>query len=154
MMSRRGPKPAPTAAKVLSGTRKDRINQDEPTPPTGDPTPPESIEGEALKQWSHTVPILSAMGVVTVADGTALEVYCTTYATWLEASKALKKQGMFVKTPSGLIRPHPALKVQQESARDLMRILAEFGGTPSSRSRLKVSPAEKTVDPLAEFLST
>jgi P27 family predicted phage terminase small subunit len=52
-----------------------------------------------------------------------------------------------------MIRPHPALKVQQEAAHDLLRILSEFGGTPSSRSRLKVAPAEKEVDPLAEFLS-
>lgn len=147
-----GPKPAPTASKKLAGTRKDRINAAEPIIPQGLPVAPASLPPDAAEHWSTIVSIFAELHILSPSDGPALSLYCVTYATWLEASKTLAREKVLVKTPSGIIRAHPALKIQQESARDLLRILAEFGGTPSSRSRLRISNESKQVDPLDEFL--
>lgn len=151
-MAAPGPKPAPTASKRLAGTRKDRINTAEPVISEGLPVAPDSLHPDAAKHWSTVVAIFAEMEILSPSDGPALELYCSTYGTWLEATKTLAKEKLLIKTPSGILRAHPALKIQQESARDLLRILAEFGGTPSSRSRLRIVKETKQVDPLDEFL--
>jgi P27 family predicted phage terminase small subunit len=134
-MGRRGPKPKPTALKVLSGTRKDRINSNEPKPPPGLPEPPEHLDEVALAEWGRMVELLSGLGTLTTADGAALALYCTHYSTWVNANHTLRTEGATIKTDKGGEKTSPYVAIANASARAMERLLAEFGCTPSSRGR-------------------
>ena len=55
-MAKRGPKPQPTALKLLRGTRADRVNDAEPCPPPGEPAPPAYLDAEGLAEWGRRAP--------------------------------------------------------------------------------------------------
>lgn len=144
-MGRRGPKPKPTALKVLNGTRKDRINAAEPKPPPGLPEPPVHLDEVALAEWARMVELLSEMGTITTADGAALALYCTHFSTWVKANHELRTVGATISTDKGGAKTSPYVAIANASARAMERLLAEFGCTPSSRSRGTVqTPAGKT----------
>src|SRR5262245_20894550 len=125
----RGRKPKPLALKILEGSRVDPGNFAQPHLPPGSTDPPAGMTGHALAKWCELAPVLSAAGLLTAGDRTALEQLCEEYAT---------------------IKQHPH---NSNSARDrLRRMLCEFGLTPSSRSRIK-STEKKPADRLEEFLA-
>ena len=76
----RGRKPKPTTLKILDGARPDRLNLDEPAAPPGRPEPPDHLDGNALAEWERVCSILGRMGLLSAADGPALEVHCTAYS--------------------------------------------------------------------------
>lgn len=147
-----GRKPRPTAIKVLEETRRDRVNQAEPAPIEGDPEPPEYLDATGLDEWNRIVPMLRKMGVLSLVDGAAIGLYCASYGRYVKADGLLKKHGMLVPTGSGGLRPSPYLQIARAEMTSMTKALAEFGGTPSSRSRLKVESPGVVVDPLELFL--
>jgi P27 family predicted phage terminase small subunit len=153
-MARRGPKPKPTALKILEGVRADRINGDEPAPPAGVPERPAQLDGLAAEEWDRVAPVLASMRVLTSADVSALAVYCQAYARHAAALEAIAEHGIVVATgeDGDGIKANPAAAIAARCEELMLRVLAEFGGTPSSRSGLKAAP-EKTADKLGSFLS-
>lgn len=147
----RGRKPLPTNLKILSGVRDSRINSCEPEPPKGRPDRPEFLDDIALAEWDRIVPILEAMGVLTKADGQALEMYCGSYSLWKQAFDAIKVRGLSIETEYG-IKNNPAIAVARESSETCRRILIDFGCTPSSRSKVKSADGPKG-DTLDSFFS-
>lgn len=149
-MAKRGPKPAPTALKILAGVREDRVNSAEPTA-QGSPSPPAWLKDEALEEWRRISPQLVSLGVVGKIDEAALAVYCLTYSQWLEAEEKIKEFGAVVATASGGVKINPWVTIANKLKSDMLKFLSEFGLTPSSRSRLSINPPESK-DELAEFL--
>ena len=69
----RGRKPKPTVLKLLDGNPGKRpLNDREPTAPQGIPEPPNWLDDEARAEWFRTVKVLADMGVMSLADDTAL----------------------------------------------------------------------------------
>lgn len=146
-MGRRGPPPKPTALQILSGNPGKRpINPREPQPQRGAPRCPAWLGAEARKVWRRLVQELTAMRVLTTADGDALAAYCQTYVQWREATEFLGKHGFVypIRDEKGRMKcmqqwPQVAI------ARNLLLVLRayqqEFGLTPASRSRITL-PAE------------
>ena len=65
-MGARGPKPTPTALRVLQGNRSKRaLPQNEPKPQRGLPSPPHYLDAYALEEWERLAQNLH------VADGRA-----------------------------------------------------------------------------------
>ena len=134
-MARPGPKPKPTTLRVLEGDHhKSRYNLDEPRP--GDILSTDDIpervarQPEALGMWKFLAPRLVSMGIVGDVDRFALEALCVTYAMW-------------------------ALRPSAQMTTKLQSLLAEFGLTPSSRSRLIASlPKHEAADPIASRLAS
>ena len=147
----RGRKPQPTGLKILKGTREDRVNRDEPTPPEGMPQPPSHLDNLARAEWVSICELLASMGIGSKADAPALVLYCTTYSKWLRARSAIVKHGLTVASKNG-IRANPAVAMELAAARLMKDLLVEFGLTPSSRSRIKTA-GEKPRDELEEFLA-
>ena len=75
-----GRRPKPTALKVLTGARKDRINAREPTPEAGEPTKPELSPG-AMAVWDRLAPLCLQQGTLTVSDGDAFATLTELLAT-------------------------------------------------------------------------
>jgi P27 family predicted phage terminase small subunit len=153
-----GPAPQPTAMKKLKGNPGRRpLNDLEPQPQHGEPPMPSGMSRYAKVAWKRIVPILLNMGVLTVADGDALMLYCEAYAQWKDAMIYLKKHGMTYEATGikgqVLTKVSPYVAERDKAYKSMKSMLAEFGCTPSSRSRLKVEKP-KDVDPLDAFLSS
>jgi P27 family predicted phage terminase small subunit len=153
-MARRGRKPKPTSLKILDGTRSDRVNRQEPSPARVAPPMTAEVEGDsfALEAWNRLVPRLQSLGLLTEADGEALSLYCVTYSRYRLASIDVQAHGLAVETGLGGLKANPAAAVAAECSRLMASLLAEFGLTPASRSRVKAA-VEPTRDALADFLA-
>ena len=76
------------------------------------------------------------LGLLTAADAVPFEGYCTAYARWLEAQEEINKHGSIYKDNEGKIRPNPYIAIANQQMREIKSFAAEFGLTPSVRSRL------------------
>lgn len=141
-MGSRGPRPAPTALKLLRGeVHKDRINTDEPVPPAGPVEAPAHLNDDAKEVWDHTVKQLTAMRVLAPADRDALFAYCEAVAMHRRASRLLDDSAILIKAENGNMIPNPAVRVQRDAAVIMRGYAQEFGLTPSARSGIRRADA-------------
>jgi len=141
-MSRERGSGMPTELKLIAGTRKGRINRDEPQPESGVPICP-SRDPEVREVWDYTIDQLLKMRTVTMADRDTLHAYCEQVLVHRRALQVVAEEGAIVEGPHGM-KQHPALGIVQTSA-TLMRSLGGlFGLTPSARSAIKVSDQQVT----------
>jgi len=147
--------------KHLEGTaRADRMNHAEPIVSPGWPPTPNDLPGPAAEAWQRFGAILSDMGVLTPADGPALERLARVWGELVEARESYlrpmvaKGFGADAKehtvAPGGqptylsrgkdgwLVRARPELALIAEADRRLRAHMSDFGLTPSSRSKIKV----------------
>lgn len=141
-----GRKPKPTALKLIQGNPGNRpLPKNEPKPKQGArvPSPPAELGVKGKSEWKRIAGELHGMGVLTRIDTKALANYCQAYDDMLTARGLLHHWNMnnpdqinVVKSLSGNIKTHPYLTQVREARQDMMRFAAEFGLTPSSRSRV------------------
>ena len=151
----RGRKPLPTAVKEASGAfKKDpaRRNENEPQSKAGIPPMPESLYGDevAIRCWESVCRTLDDMGVMTLADVSVMELYCITYSQWRFLAEFVKGGNCSTITKNGTSTSPEANQVHKYSA-TLMKLMAELGLTPSSRSRIHAVAKEED-DPFTDFL--
>jgi P27 family predicted phage terminase small subunit len=147
-MGQRGPRPKPTAAKLLTGTfRKDRAIPNEPQPEVVAPSCPPHLSGLAKKEWKRLVPELLALGLLTKIDRAALAAYCQCWARWVEAEEKLKVEGLTIKTPSGFEQPSAWLTIANKALALLRAYAAEFGLSPATRARVSAAEPPKRDNP-------
>jgi P27 family predicted phage terminase small subunit len=134
-----GRRPTPTAIKALNGNRGKRaLNRNEPKF-TGTPDCPPHLNKVAKDEWERISVELSAAGVLTNVDRAALAAYCAAYSRWVEAEKAIKKDGAVTVSPKGYQMQSPWVGIANTSLAMMHKYLVEFGATPSSRSRIHVA---------------
>jgi len=143
----RGRKPKPTALKLLHGAQRCRINWREPKPvgPIGEP--PDWLDDVSKDYWRS---IVAAMGkTFTAADRGAFEMLCKSYSRWRQLEKELETKGAAY-YPSGVheiivggvsrlvgeARPRPQVAIMRMYYRQYCQLCAEFGITPSARTRI------------------
>ena len=151
----RGRKPLPTAVKDASGEHKNhpsRRNNSEPVAAKGIPPIPESIAADSVASrcWQSVCGTLNDMGILTIADASVMELYCVTYSQWRWLSNVVKDGNCSIATEKGVTTLPEANQVHKYSA-TLLRLMAELGLTPSSRSRIHATPKEED-DPFTDFL--
>jgi P27 family predicted phage terminase small subunit len=145
-MGKRGPQPRPTKLKVISGERKDRVNDDEPVPPAGEVEPPGWLSAEALEVWKEYSPKLAAMQVLTTVDVEALARWCDAVIRRRQAAAKIDVEGAVLHEPitaGGEVvgqraKKNPWVQVWKDADQQVAAIGARFGLTPSERSQLKV----------------
>ncbi len=158
-MAVRGRKPSPSAIKLIRKNPGRRpINKAEPKPKPALPTPPSALKGEALREWRRVTRDLAPLKMLSKLDRAALSAYCSAYARWKSATDALelaaKKSahaGLLVETSNGNLIQHPLVGIQRRAADDMVKFGAEFGLSPSSRSRLKIQAPTGEPNPWDEF---
>lgn len=151
-----GRRPKPTALRVIEGNRGKRpMNKDEPTPARGLPSPPAHLCDEAKVAWGRMTVILDRMGVLTEADGFALERLAETYAEILRCRELVKRDGETYSTTGGsgdlLIKANPAVAMLADADRRFKSYLVEFGLTPAARTKVKADDGEKDQDGAAKY---
>lgn len=140
----RGRKPTPSAVKRAQGNPGKRpINNEEPKFDAGLPKPPSHLSKEARAEWRRVASELHRAGVITTMDRAALAAYAQAYGRWSEAEKKVNELGFVVKTGLGNLVQNPYLSVANRAMQDVVKIAAEFGLTPASRTRVKASGEKK-----------
>jgi P27 family predicted phage terminase small subunit len=147
-----GRKATPTALKLIQGNPGKRaINKNEPKPSSVNVKMPVGLSPTAKKQWTAVAKNLKASGVLTVMDAQALQLYCESYALWKDAMEKIQKYGAIVKTPNGFPTQSPYLQIANKQSDFMVKMLIEFGMTPSSRSKVSIDEKTDPSDPLAKY---
>jgi P27 family predicted phage terminase small subunit len=148
----RGRKPLPSNVVRLRGNPgKRRLNGSEPTPAPVVPACPACLGEAARREWKRLARELAELGLLTRIDRGMLAAYCQAHALWTEAVSSIERYGTMVKSPNGFPMQSPYVAVANKQVEIMGRIAAEFGMTPSSRSRIRAAgPAPE--DPFEQFL--
>jgi P27 family predicted phage terminase small subunit len=148
----RGRKPKPTEIKRIEGNPGKRpLNDAEPVMDAKLPNAPTHLSAEAQKEWRRIGHDLLDAGLMSKIDRAALASYCQSWARWVEAETQLKKHGPIVKSPSGYPIQNPWLSIANKAMAQMLKVLPEFGMTPSSRSRIRIDGQQ--ADDLEDFLN-
>jgi P27 family predicted phage terminase small subunit len=114
----------------------------------GLPTPPASLSDRARVVWGQLVPELHATGVVTAADGFALERLCEVAVEVEELKADIRTNGRTYtcKTKNGDVmeRRRPAVAMLQDADKRLRSWLREFHLTTAARGGEVLVPPEQT----------
>ena len=133
----RGRKPKPTRLKALTGNPGKRpLNQNEPRPEPAVPACPTELNEVAQREWIRLATELGKLNLLTNLDRSALAIYCGAYALWVEATQAIQKFGIMIKSPTGYPIQSPYVAIANRQAEIMLRVSSEFGFTPASRSRI------------------
>ena len=148
----RGRKTKPSALKELEGNPGKRaINHQEPKPNVAIPECPAHLKGAARTEWKRITEELLALKLITKIDRAALAICCTAWADYVKACNKLEKEGEVMISDQGGMYQNPWFAIKKRSMDQVMKFYAEFGMSPSSRTRLKVeTPTEE--DEMAGFL--
>src|ERR687892_2910823 len=148
----RGRKPLPSNVVRLRGNPgKRRLNEPEPRPVARTPSCPACLGEEARKEWQRLAKELAELVLLTGIGRGMLAAYCQAHALWVEAVSSIERYGTMVKSPNGFPMQSPYVAVVNRQVDIMVRIAAEFGMTPSSRTRIRVGP-KAPEDPFEAFL--
>ncbi|MFT7372082.1 MAG: P27 family predicted phage terminase small subunit [Oleiphilaceae bacterium] len=150
------PKPVPTHLKLVKGNPGKRaINKSEPKPPKGIPRCPAHLDAKAKIAWKNLAKYLDDMGVLTIADGYALERGCAIYARVRDLSAAIKIKKYSYETVNAqgelAHKAHPEVAMLDRAETLFKSYLVEFGLTPSARSKVSITEKNDPSDPLAKY---
>ena len=166
-----GRKSKPTHLKLLEGVaNKKRINFDEPKFAPKAPSCPQWLSSEARREWKRLAPQLEKVGILTEVDMVIFAGYCSAVGklAWAEREikkirmaelKKLKEAGLKEKdtpTMGGMISGGkgkgyytlPYVWIYNKSLEQIRSFGSEFGLSPSSRTRIKVSDLDDGDDDL------
>ena len=151
-MPRTGRPPQPAAVKKLLGNRGKRtIRPDLPSQP-GVPDMPARLlpDPVAVEKWRELVPILQALGTLTLSDGEAFATLCEVFSAAQSCLLALRAAGPVMHTDLGGVKPNPAGPLYRGLVALQSTLMSEFGLTPSSRARIG-GKEQKPTDEVEEF---
>ena len=157
-MTKPGRKKTPSALRVLRGNPSHRpLHGAEPEPDLIDeklePTLPLTTFGRSC--WERIIDNLKAIKLLTVVDLDALSRYCQTLDEYQLAVLDVRKQGRTLTKRTmhdEVTVANPRFSQMQQLSRDLSKLEAEFGFTPSSRSSLSVPSEASGGSDWEEFL--
>jgi len=139
---------------VLQGNPGKRaLNQSEPKPKAKKPSAPRHLTGEAKREWNRVSKQLFDLGLLTEVDRAALAMYCTVWARYVRAEEELARVDAewVASTDKGFEHQSAWLQVSNKAMKLVKAMLAEFGMSPSSRSRVTVVKQEEE-NPFEKFL--
>lgn len=97
------------------------------------PNPPSWLSREAKAEWRRVTPGLTRLDLVKPEDRAALTAYCETWATFVEAIRLVRREGITAVNPdSGRVSEHPAVRVADKAASQLRQYAQHFGLTPAA----------------------
>lgn len=142
-MSRRLPGEYPTKPEGIS-------------PIAGRPRMPKFLSPIAAEKWREMLRLLKAQGVLSKADGPALEIYCESYARWRALLDELEREGHMVEhtvltsngTPITKRIVNPAVKAAAQLENSMRQMLGQLGSTPVTRGRAKPAKENPSEAPL------
>lgn len=146
----RGPKPKPTHLKLLQGNPGKRPIPKNLAAPVEDLVEPPAWFDKSLKKaWGYAI-ASAPRGLLKKLDASTLAIWVIAEDLHRKASKHLRR-GMLITSPNGHKVQSPYLSILNRQALIMMKAAAELGFTPSSRSRVTVTPPPETGNPFADL---
>lgn len=147
-----GRKPVPTDLHKLRGNPSKKHlpgPNEEPQPEvySAPPPAPEWLGPYGRKEWDRVSKYLWENKLLTIADETALATYCQNVDILVASTMDIQENGYTIQGQRGPVR-NPALASFAQATTALRAMAAEFGMTPSSRSRIKIpdDPGDSLAD--------
>lgn len=131
-----GPRPLPKNVRMLRGGKKNATTaKDEIDLPVSIPEPPSDLTEAELECYNYTAKRLANMRVLNDACRDALVLYSR---AWCLAQHARGKMGLdiIVMSPKGYPIQNPWLAVARKEEDRCLKIMQEFGLTPSAQTRI------------------
>jgi P27 family predicted phage terminase small subunit len=115
------------------------------------PPAPPYLDKVGKGEWRRIGPQLLEQQLLTTADLAAFAAYCANVSRAVEAEQALRKHGLTMLSPQGII-PRPEVNIAKAAWAEVRKFAQEFGLTPSARTRVRgpssaPAPTEKPADP-------
>lgn len=148
-----GPKPKPTALKLLEGNPgHQKLPQREPKPRPVLPDPPRYLGKLAKSRWHELLPELDYMGTLTAADAEVLAGYCQAYEQVCLLTAKLEESGRTYQVgTNGAWAAYPEVAMLNRAWDDIRKFGSELGIGAASRSRIEVKQREhEAEDPTAK----
>lgn len=135
----KGPKPKPTALKIIEGKPGHRpLNKNEPAVDGLAGSAPDWMNPEQREIWRNAL-ACAPMGLITKIDESVLTTWVVACYLHQEATEKVNQMGLIVKSPvKGDPMQNPYLPIINRQALIMQKAAAEMGFTPSSRSRVSV----------------
>lgn len=136
----RGRKPKPTQLRLDQGNPgRKKISPDEPTPNIIAPKCPHHLTPFAKREWNRITPLLLKLGLLSQLDMASIAAYCQVYDRWRKAETKVRRHGeLIVINSMGYLQQNPWLNIANKSLDQMKVFYAEFGLTPSARTKLRV----------------
>lgn len=136
-----GPRPLPKNVREIRGARRapSAVPEEDEIPfVVKIPSPPDYLTPEETDIFVTTARKLADMRVMNESCVDALVIYCRNWITAREASQRLAESGgMILKAPSGYPIVNPFLGIRRKAEDACLRIMCEFGLTPSALTQIK-----------------
>ena len=144
----KGRKPTPTHLKVIKGNPGRRpLNRREPVAATALPEPPDWIGAEARDCFLSLRETLQELGYASASHTHALTLLAIQLTMVKQCSRILDEQGLTytrTNTQGALVSvPRPEVAIRDAAAKQAQSLLAEFGLTPASASRIVVPSKQR-----------
>lgn len=113
----------------------------------------ENLAPEAKAYMEDVLQMLDEKGMLEEVDGAALSFLAQNYSTFIKANKVIEENGLTFTSDRGNVAEHPAVKIARDAQTQAMKVMAEFGLTAKSRSKLKqIEDVEDEESPLESFI--
>ena len=136
-MGKRGPRPTPTALRILRGNPSQKaLPKDEPEPPPAEPSMtacPNWVKGSGRTLWNKMAPRALGLGLLTVVDMPKFEAFCMAYGRWRQYERLAERVG-----PADAVAKGYRKAADTASSR-MAQLGSAFGFDPSSRTGVKAT---------------
>lgn len=134
------PQQQPATLKLLTGrgNGKDSGGREVKAPPNFvrlAPKPPTWLSREAKAEWARVVPGLTRLDLLKQEDRAILTAYCETWSTFVEATRAVRSEGLTIEAKQGRL-PNPSVGIARNAGRELRAFANLFGLSPASEMAL------------------
>lgn len=147
-----GPKPKPTALKLLAGNPGRRpINREEPKP-RNPLAPPADLSAAVRAEWDRLV-AEAPPGLLTQCDLGIVKGYCVAMVARDEALKHVEEEGYVVRSPhSRFPIQSPWLAILNKQTELIMRLADHLGMSPAARTRIRTQAPASDDDEYRKFI--
>jgi P27 family predicted phage terminase small subunit len=151
-MGKRGPIPKSNKLRKLEGNPSKRPPQGQSPIPADLVDCPDWLSPEAKQEWARVAPELSRLGLLTKLDMAMLAGFCVSCSWWRRSQEVLITQGTIYVSVKGKLETRPEVMIAKIAGEQMNAFAAEFGLTPVSRARMKLSPGNEVIDPMEALL--
>lgn len=131
--------------------RKGSNTHKAPKPAKKKPICPEYLEPDAKKEFRRLTTRLEAMRVLSSDDLRAISRYCSEWVRWKRLAYDLYQNGETQVGKDGIEKPRAQVSIANNLSASLLKLEAQFGLTPSARTRIQIEPEKPEPSKADEF---
>lgn len=114
---------------------------------------PENLEPEVKEYMARVLQMLEDNEIIDTVDTFSFKMLAQNYNTFIKANKIVDEEGMISLNSKGQPIPHPAVRIAKEAQVAALKIMADYGLTAKSRTKLpKLASQTGEESPLEAFV--